>query len=371
MVVCFGASHTAVAPVNSRHLNTHWGLQLCGVREVFFVFWLVFFWCETVGNPSHLVVVVVVFRPASWTRPLPAPATLCTWPRAARSRPPPRCRCVCVCVYHCISGHLTAPVPFSLSLCPSSSPHVQGLTGPIAECIREANNSKVRGSDGFDHQSAVAEGIGAFQWVVIEPAPVPIVEAAHDGAEFYLNKVRKVHRGNDSNQMDFCANFKKLLLAIQAYVKEHHKTGLAVCLSLCLSVCLSVCRLSVSVSVFVFVSMCPCVRVSVSLLHMSVCLSVCLSVCVNVYAGGYPQRRGCFFSVVSLLPCVCCPFPPFFTHSGTLRAATPRSSRAPPTAAPLRLRPPRPRPLPSRHPRRPVPAPAPAKAPTSPTCLRS
>lgn len=104
---------------------------------------------------------------------------------------------------------------------------LRNLAQPTLDVIKATGALKDRGSDYINHQTAVAEGIGAFQWIIISPAPGPIVESCHDGAEFYLNKVRVQYRKKDENQMEFCAKFKALLQGVQAFVKEHHKMGLS------------------------------------------------------------------------------------------------------------------------------------------------
>jgi adenylyl cyclase-associated protein len=102
----------------------------------------------------------------------------------------------------------------------------QGLLAPVAAVVKAAGALKDRSSPFQNHMNAIAEGVNAFQWVAIEPMPVPIVEACVEASDFYANKVRVQYRGKDDNQVGFCNHFKAFLIAVQAYVKEHHTTGL-------------------------------------------------------------------------------------------------------------------------------------------------
>lgn len=52
-----------------------------------------------------------------------------------------------------------------------------------------------------DHFTMVADGMGALQWVVIEPTPVDWVSEVLGGVQLFGNRVLKEHR-------DKCANIK-------------------------------------------------------------------------------------------------------------------------------------------------------------------
>lgn len=58
-----------------------------------------------------------------------------------------------------------------------------------------------------DHFTMVADGMGALQWVVIEPAPVDWVSEVLGGVQLFGNRVLKEYR-------EKCANTRSRILTI-------------------------------------------------------------------------------------------------------------------------------------------------------------
>jgi adenylyl cyclase-associated protein len=83
------------------------------------------------------------------------------------------------------------------------------------------------GSQLANHAKAICEALPAFTWVFAEPAPLGLIEAGRDSAEFWSNKVRK-----DSKEktlpvwMQFANLLRDGINAQYAFVKENFKTGL-------------------------------------------------------------------------------------------------------------------------------------------------
>jgi len=96
------------------------------------------------------------------------------------------------------------------------------LLAEITE-IKEKN----RASKFFNNLSAVAEGVGALQWVAVSPAPGPFVGEMRGGSEFYSNRLLKEFKGNNQDQVDWVNHLNGFLKALQPYIKTHHTTGLA------------------------------------------------------------------------------------------------------------------------------------------------
>ncbi|KAJ2725213.1 F-actin-capping protein subunit alpha [Coemansia sp. Benny D115] len=78
----------------------------------------------------------------------------------------------------------------------------------------------------FDNLSAVAEGIAAFGWVVVEPTPVPYINDMKDSAQFYANRVLRAWKEKDEKQVEWVKALLSVLRELAAYVKQFHTTGL-------------------------------------------------------------------------------------------------------------------------------------------------
>ena len=85
--------------------------------------------------------------------------------------------------------------------------------------------------DFVNHARAAAEGINmSVQWLVI-PGPAQYLQGSSvEGADFWLNKVRKDFRNSDKagakDHVAFANAMAKMLKALVAYVKENYKMGL-------------------------------------------------------------------------------------------------------------------------------------------------
>ncbi|KAK1172704.1 adenylyl cyclase-associated protein 2-like [Acipenser oxyrinchus oxyrinchus] len=102
------------------------------------------------------------------------------------------------------------------------------LLRPISMKIQEIQNfrEKNRGSKMFNHLSAVSESIPALGWIAMAPKPGPYVKEMNDSATFYTNRVLKDYKDNDNRHVDWVRSYLQLWTELQAYIKEHHTTGL-------------------------------------------------------------------------------------------------------------------------------------------------
>ncbi|XP_041101695.1 adenylyl cyclase-associated protein 2-like isoform X1 [Polyodon spathula] len=102
------------------------------------------------------------------------------------------------------------------------------LLRPISVKIQEIQNfrEKNRGSKMFNHLSAVSESIPALGWIAVAPKPGPYVKEMNDAATFYTNRVLKEYKDNDNRHVDWVRSYLQLWTELQAYIKEHHTTGL-------------------------------------------------------------------------------------------------------------------------------------------------
>ncbi|XP_058875174.1 adenylyl cyclase-associated protein 1-like isoform X1 [Acipenser ruthenus] len=89
--------------------------------------------------------------------------------------------------------------------------------------FREQNRS----SKQFNHLSAVSESIPALGWVAMSPKPGPFVKEMNDAAMFYTNRVLKEFKDTDKKHVDWVKAYLSIWSGLQAYIKEHHTTGLA------------------------------------------------------------------------------------------------------------------------------------------------
>ncbi|KAJ2663404.1 F-actin-capping protein subunit alpha [Coemansia sp. RSA 1200] len=109
-----------------------------------------------------------------------------------------------------------------------SGEQIPELIGTQQEAIQKiiALRDNNRPSELFDNLSAVAEGVPAFGWVVVEPTPVPYINEMKDSAQFYSNRVLKKWRESDENQVEWVKALLGIFRELAAYVKEFHTTGL-------------------------------------------------------------------------------------------------------------------------------------------------
>ncbi|XP_069051160.1 adenylyl cyclase-associated protein 2 [Lepisosteus oculatus] len=100
---------------------------------------------------------------------------------------------------------------------------------PISEKIQEIQNfrERNRGSKLFNHLSAVSESIPALGWIAVSQKPGPYVKEMNDAAIFYTNRVLKDYKDSDKRHVDWVKSYLNIWTELQAYIKEHHTTGVA------------------------------------------------------------------------------------------------------------------------------------------------
>ncbi|KAM6455227.1 adenylyl cyclase-associated protein 2 isoform 1-T3 [Liasis olivaceus] len=102
------------------------------------------------------------------------------------------------------------------------------LLKPISDKIQEIQmfRERNRGSNMFNHLSAVSESIPALGWIAISAKPGPYVKEMNDAATFYTNRVLKDYKHSDLHHVDWVKSFLNIWTELQAYIKEYHTTGL-------------------------------------------------------------------------------------------------------------------------------------------------
>jgi len=100
----------------------------------------------------------------------------------------------------------------------------------VVDACQAAGKACKRG-DFEHHYKTVSEGLGALNWLMIEPQPREMIEGQIGAADYSANKIRIKFKRNsdafDANQHAFCDAFKKLLTDLMPYTKAHHLTGVA------------------------------------------------------------------------------------------------------------------------------------------------
>ncbi|KAM4687583.1 adenylyl cyclase-associated protein 2 [Discoglossus pictus] len=100
---------------------------------------------------------------------------------------------------------------------------------PISERILEIQTfrEKNRGSNMFNHLSAISESIPALGWIAMSPKPGPYVKEMTDAATFYTNRVLKDYKNTDARHVDWVKSYLNIWSELQAYIKEYHTTGIS------------------------------------------------------------------------------------------------------------------------------------------------
>lgn len=102
------------------------------------------------------------------------------------------------------------------------------LLKPISDHIQEIQSfrERNRGSDFFNHLSAVSESIPALGWVAVSQKPGPYVKEMNDAATFYTNRVLKDYKETDRRHVDWVRSYLSIWTEMQSFIKQHHATGL-------------------------------------------------------------------------------------------------------------------------------------------------
>ncbi|KAM9321564.1 adenylyl cyclase-associated protein 1 [Gastrophryne carolinensis] len=103
------------------------------------------------------------------------------------------------------------------------------LLTPLSSKIQSVQEfrEKNRGSKQFNHLSAISESVPALGWVAVAPKPGPFVKEMNDAAMFYTNRVLKDFKDVDKKHVDWVKAYLNIWTVLQAYIKEHHTTGLS------------------------------------------------------------------------------------------------------------------------------------------------
>ncbi|ESO82922.1 hypothetical protein LOTGIDRAFT_109031, partial [Lottia gigantea] len=99
------------------------------------------------------------------------------------------------------------------------------LNTNVAE-VQSFRESKRAKREVENHLACLSESIGALGWVGVEPTPVPFIKEMKDSGVFYSNRILKEFKEKDASQVEWVKAWNATLDALQAYVKQHHTTGL-------------------------------------------------------------------------------------------------------------------------------------------------
>ncbi|KAL7750651.1 suppressor of rasval19 [Sorochytrium milnesiophthora] len=116
--------------------------------------------------------------------------------------------------------------PSSLNTDPKMAQDVSGGIRKSIEKVVELKD-KNRSNPLFNHLTMVADGIPALGWILVEPTPAPYIGEMRDSAQFYGNRVIKEYKDKDKEHVEWVNGYVALLGDLQAYVKQHHTTGLS------------------------------------------------------------------------------------------------------------------------------------------------
>ncbi|CAL7943475.1 unnamed protein product [Xylocopa violacea] len=111
---------------------------------------------------------------------------------------------------------------------PTNQSEQISLLGPTSTQIQQIQEfrEKNRGSQFFNHLSAISESIPALGWVAVSPTPAPYVKEMNDAGQFYTNRVLKEWKEKDKIHAEWCKAWVQTLSDLQQYVRQHHTTGL-------------------------------------------------------------------------------------------------------------------------------------------------
>ncbi|XP_067011122.2 adenylyl cyclase-associated protein 1 isoform X2 [Anabrus simplex] len=114
------------------------------------------------------------------------------------------------------------------SKAPATQDEIMKQLEPTSREIRAIQDyrEKHRGSQHFNHLSAISESIAALGWVTMSPAPAPYVKEMNDAGQFYTNRVLKDWKEKDKTHKSWVDAWVETLTELQKFVKQHHTTGL-------------------------------------------------------------------------------------------------------------------------------------------------
>ncbi|KAE9551136.1 hypothetical protein FO519_005645 [Halicephalobus sp. NKZ332] len=103
----------------------------------------------------------------------------------------------------------------------------QSKVEPMVNLINEITSFKdsKRNTPMFNHLSTVSEALGSFYWIGVSPTPGPHIKEMIDASMFYVNRVRKDHKGEAAHE-DWLKNWLEIFNNLQKYVRQVHTTGL-------------------------------------------------------------------------------------------------------------------------------------------------
>ncbi|KAJ8334767.1 hypothetical protein SKAU_G00404060 [Synaphobranchus kaupii] len=105
---------------------------------------------------------------------------------------------------------------------------LSSVLAPVSAIIEQvlAFREQNRKSPFFNHLSAISESVPALGWVAMAPKPGPYVKDMQDAAMFYTNRVLKDYKEKDKKHVDWVKAYVSIWTGLQAYIKQHHTTGL-------------------------------------------------------------------------------------------------------------------------------------------------
>ncbi|KAI1901768.1 hypothetical protein AGOR_G00037800 [Albula goreensis] len=106
---------------------------------------------------------------------------------------------------------------------------LSSLLAPVSTIIGQVQSFREqnRSSPLFNHLSAISESVPALGWVAMAPKPGPYVKDMQDAAMFYTNRVLKDYKEKDKKHVDWVKAYLSIWTDLQAYIKQHHTTGLS------------------------------------------------------------------------------------------------------------------------------------------------
>jgi len=109
---------------------------------------------------------------------------------------------------------------------PSQADFASKCIPPTSEKLGEVQAKVDRKSKNYNALQAMGEAIPALGWVMVEKTPGPHVADMWESGAYYQMKIMKEFKGNDEKQMKLAVAMKAIFVTLQAYIKEHHRTGL-------------------------------------------------------------------------------------------------------------------------------------------------